>query len=603
MSLRNLKTVWGESITDKPLQEYPRPQFVRNSYINLNGYWDYAITNSDVVPMRYDGKILVPFSPESILSGVNRQLKPNEYLFYRTTFTLPKGFARDIVLLNFGAVDQVCDVYVNGIHVCHHEGGYNAFSADATFALAEENCENELIVRVRDFTDTSYFTCGKQSTRRGGMWYTPQSGIWQTVWIESVPSQYISAVKITPDFDKAEVTIEAECNFDEPITVKITDGEEEIAKLDGKGVIKFAFPDGKFTPWTPEDPHLYDVTIISRRDMVESYFGMRKFSCQRVEKYYRLMLNNQPYFHNGLLDQGYYSDGLYTAPSDEAMIFDITTAKQLGFNMLRKHIKVEPMRWYYHCDRLGMLVWQDMPSGGTRQHKMATMYLPFVGASKLKDNKYWLFSRNTEDSRNKFIEEYSEMINQLYNCVSIAMWVPFNEGWGQFDANNIAALTKDLDGTRTVDHASGWHDQGGGDVNSMHVYFKNVNLPIDRKRAVCLTEFGGYSFKDDKHSFNTEKTYGYKKFETIQSFNRGLKELYETDVIAHISKGLCACVYTQLTDVEDEVNGLLTYDRKVLKVDADMMKAINSKVNLNTMVELLERSRATIERLRARVKK
>ena len=313
---------------------------------------------------------------------------------------------------------------------------------------------------------------------------------------------------------------------------------------------------------------------------MESYFGMRKFSCEKVGNCYRLMLNNKPYFHNGLLDQGYYSDGLYTPPSDEAMIYDITTAKNLGFNMLRKHIKVEPARWYYHCDRLGMLVWQDMPSGGTRQHKMATLYLPFIGINKIKDSNYKLFSRKTEASRNTYIDEYVEMIRQLYNCVSIAMWVPFNEGWGQFDAKKIASLTKDLDNTRTVDHASGWHDQGGGDIRSLHVYFKKVRLPRDKKRAVCLTEFGGYSFKDDTHSFNPDSTYSYKKFATLQEFNEGVKALYERDVIAQINKGLSAVVYTQLTDVEDEVNGLLTYDRKVLKVDADMIRAINSKLKL-----------------------
>lgn len=601
MPLCNLKTVWGETLSDKPLQEYPRPQLVRKSYFNLNGYWDYAITESDTIPERFDGKILVPFSPESILSGVNRQLKPNEYLYYRTNFTLPKGFMRDLALLNFGAVDQICDVYVNGVHVCYHEGGYNSFTADITFALKEEN--NELIVRVRDLTDTSYYTCGKQSTRRGGMWYTPQSGIWQTVWVESVPSQYISALKITPNFDKATVTVEAECNFDDPITVKVLEGDEVIAQNDGRGAVTVAFPSGKFTAWTPEKPYLYNLRVISRRDLVESYFGMRKFSCERVGAYHRLMLNNKPYFHNGLLDQGYYSDGLYTPPSDEAMIFDITTAKQLGFNMLRKHIKVEPARWYYHCDRLGMLVWQDMPSGGTRQHKMSTLYLPFIGITRLSDGNYRRNSRAKEESRNTYIREYTEMITQLYNCVSIAMWVPFNEGWGQFDANKMARLTKDLDSTRTVDHASGWHDQGGGDVCSLHVYFKKVKLPKDKKRAVCLTEYGGYSYKDDKHSFNPDNTYSYKKFDTILAYNQGIKELFEQDVIAHISKGLCAAVYTQLTDVEDEVNGLLTYDRKVLKVDADMMKSVNSRVSLRTMAELLEQSKASLERLRNRVKK
>ena len=588
MPFYKLTTDWGKNISSKPLQEYPRPQFARKSYFNLNGWWDYAITKEDTVPTVYHGKILVPFSPESALSGVEKRLGAKEYLFYRTVFTLPKNFVKDVVLLNFGAVDSICDVYVNGNHVCHHEGGYNAFSADITSALHTQN--NELVVKVRDFTDLSYHTRGKQSSRRGGMWYTPQSGIWQTVWMESVPAQYVESIRVTPDFDRAQVTVEAQCNFDEPFTVKVLDRDQEIAQNDGKNVVTVTFPNGKFTPWTPENPHLYNLKIISRRDMVESYFGMRKFGCAKVGKYYRLMLNNKPYFHNGLLDQGYFCDGLYTAPSDDALVYDIQIAKDLGFNMLRKHIKVEPMRWYYHCDRLGMLVWQDMPSGGTRQHKSATLYLPFVGLNKIKDNNYTLFSRAQQQSRDTYVAEYAEMIEQLYNCVSIATWVPFNEGWGQFDANRIAAFTKDCDSTRIVDHASGWHDQGGGDIKSLHVYFKKVRLPRDKKRAVCLTEFGGYSFKDRAHSFNPNATYSYKKFDTVEDFNHGLKELYERDVIAQIDKGLSACVYTQLTDVEDEVNGLLTYDRKVMKVDATLMRSINSTINQHKLAEKEEKA-------------
>lgn len=577
MALQQLTTVWGENLTDKPLQEYPRPQFVRNSYINLNGKWDYAITKKDVMPTKYDGKILVPFSPESPLSGVDRIVKPNEYLFYRTSFTLPKTFVKDIVLLNFGAVDCIADVYVNNKHLCHHEGGYNSFTVDITRMLAETN---ELIVKVRDFTDTKHYANGKQSTSRGGMWYTPQSGIWQTVWLESVPAHYIQSIRITPNIDDASVTVEAELNIDEPITVKVLDGQKEIVSADGKGAIKLYFPNEVFKMWSPEEPFLYNLRVISRRDKVESYFGMRKFSCEKVGKYYRLMLNNAPYFHNGLLDQGYYSDGLYTAPSDEALQFDIKAMKDLGFNMLRKHIKVEPMRWYYHCDRLGMLVWQDMPSGGTKQHKWVTLIAPNLGINKMNDSNYARFSRKSDESRDSFVSEYTEMLDQLYNCVSIAMWVPFNEAWGQFDANKIAQLTKDIDPTRTVDHASGWHDQGGGDINSMHVYFKKVRLNKDSKRAVCLTEFGGYSYKDADHSFNPNRTYSYKKFETVSEFNDGVYDLYTRDVIRLIDKGLSATVYTQVSDVEDEVNGLYTYDRKVLKINPDMMREINKKIKL-----------------------
>jgi len=579
MSLKNLTTVWGENLSDKPLQEYPRPQFVRKSYINLNGWWHYTITKKDVEPTRFDGKILVPFSPESALSGVNRQLKPNEYLWYFCEFDLPQSFVKDIVLLHFGAVDSICDVFVNGHKVCHHEGGYNAFTADITPFLAE-NGKNALTVKVRDFTDTRYYTSGKQSTHRKGMWYTPQSGIWQTVWLESVAEQYIESIKITPDFDNACVTVAAKCNFDEPFTVFVYDGETEVCKADGKDAVTVYFPEGKFRPWTPENPFLYNMKIVSRRDKADSYFAMRKFSVAKVGQHLRLMLNNRPYFHNGLLDQGYWSDGLYTAPCDEAMVYDIQTMKDLGFNMLRKHIKVEPMRWYYHCDRLGMLVWQDMPSGGTKQHKMTTLYLPFLGRTKIRDDKYRKFSRASEESRALYCKEYAEMLNQLYNCPCIATWVPFNEGWGQFDANAIADFTKKFDPTRFVDHASGWHDQGGGDFQSLHVYFKNVRFHNDKKRVTVLSEFGGYSYKDAEHSFNPDSTYSYKLFADKAAFNEGLKQLYERDVINKIPEGLSAAVYTQVADVEDEVNGLLTYDRKVMKADADVIKAINAKVKL-----------------------
>ena len=579
MPLQTLTTVWGERIDDHPLQEYPRPQFKRNSYHNLNGWWDYAITKSAGMPDKLDGKILVPFSPESALSGVNRQLKPNEYLWYFREFQLPHSFVKDIVLLHFGAVDSICDVFVNGHSVCHHEGGYNAFSADVTPFLNEDGL-NALMVRVQDFTDMRYYTNGKQSSNRKGMWYTPQSGIWQTVWLESVPVEYIKSVKITPNFDEASVTVAATCNFDEPITIFVYDGAKEITKADGKGAVTAYFPEGKFTPWSPEDPHLYTLKIISRRDKVDSYFAMRKFSIAQVGNHLRLMLNNKPYFHNGLLDQGYWSDGLYTAPSDEAMVYDVETMKKLGFNMLRKHIKVEPMRWYYHCDRLGMLVWQDMPSGGTKQHKMTTLYLPFIGRNNIRDNQYRRFSRESEISRETYKKEYAEMLDQLYNCPCISTWVPFNEGWGQFDANEIAAFTKKLDPTRHVDHASGWHDQGGGDFHSLHVYFKAVRFHKDKKRATVLSEFGGYSYKDVEHSFNPDHTYAYKLFQDQQSFNDGLKQLYERDVIAKIPEGLSATVYTQVSDVEDEVNGLMTYDRKVMKVDAELMREINARVKL-----------------------
>lgn len=580
MALQQLKTTWGENVGDMPLQEYPRPQFQRKSYLNLNGWWDCTFSKNQQLPKHYDTKILVPFSPETTLSGVGRQLQPDEFLFYRRTISLAKSFNKGLVLLNFGAVDSVCDVFVNGVHCCHHEGGYNAFSTDITKALSD-TMQNEIVVRVADYSDTKHYTNGKQALKRGGMWYTAQSGIWQTVWMESVPTEYIASARITPDIDLGQVTIELDCNFKDNVTVTVLDGDKEVAKADGKDKIVVKMP-GDFKLWSPEHPHLYNLLLVSRRDMVQSYFGMRKFGVETVGKYKRLMLNNQPYFHNGLLDQGYWSDGLYTAPSDQALVFDIQTMKDLGFNMLRKHIKVEPMRWYYHCDRLGMLVWQDMPSGGTYQHKMSTLYIPhvFMCMRKMKDSNYKRFSRQSEQSRDMFHTEYVEMLDQLYNCTCIAMWVPFNESWGQFDAKQIAQFTKEYDPTRTVDHASGWHDQGGGDCNSMHVYYRKMRTKRDKKRAVVLSEFGGYCLKDAEHSFNPDKTYGYKLLESKEQFGQELAKLFQRDVEKQIAKGLCASVYTQVSDVEDEVNGLLTFDRKVLKVDADTMRAINKKVKL-----------------------
>lgn len=579
----NLTTVWSDQVGEQPLAEYPRPQFRRQSYINLNGKWHYAITQTDVAPAESDGEILVPFSPECALSGVNRQLKPNEFLWYFKEFSLPKGFNKGVVLLHFGAVDSICDVTINGEYVGRHIGGYNAFSFDIS-AFLHDDLPNRLQVRVRDFTDTKFYTHGKQSSRRKGMWYTPQSGIWQTVWLESVPVQHINGIKITPKFDDAAVQVDVNCNFDADVFVAVTQGDgddaREVVHASGKGQLLLRFPQGRFNAWSPENPFLYGLKIRAGDDEAESYFGMRKFSVEDVDGNVRLMLNNKPYFHNGLLDQGYWPDGLYTAPCDEAMVFDIQTAKNLGFNMLRKHIKVEPMRWYYHCDRLGMLVWQDMPSGGTKQHKSITLALPFLGKNKIRDSHYGLFSRKSAESRERFSKEYVEMLSQLCNCTCISVWVPFNEGWGQFDAAKIAEQTKLFDPTRIVDHASGWHDQGGGDLQSLHIYFKDVHFVNDGKRATVLSEFGGYSYKDAAHSYNLKGTYAYKLYQNREDFNEGLRQLYLRDVIPHIQRGLSAAVYTQVSDVEDEVNGILTYDRKVLKVDADLMRELNSSCKI-----------------------
>lgn len=575
-----LKTVWGENIGDQPLQQYPRPQFVRDSYINLNGWWQYSITDSDKTPNVYQGTILVPFSPESVLSGVNKMLAPNKFLHYKRGFNITKQFNKGIVLLHFGAVDSVCTVYVNGNKAGEHVGGYNSFTLDISQWVTEG--DNELCVTVADYTgkDKTGLCYGKQSFKRGGIWYTPQSGIWQTVWIESVAPHYIKSVRIEPLFDTHSVRFVLDKHKVQQVTVVISDNGTEIAKVDSKeSEIVVELPQD-FKPWTPETPNLYDVTFIARRDKVRSYFGMRKFGIVTDSKgKKRLALNNKPYFHTGVLDQGYWSDGMYTAPSDEAMQHDIKLAKSMGFNMLRKHIKVEPLRWYYHCDRLGMIVWQDMPSGGYGQKKMYTLYLPYaLKMRRIKDNKYGKFCRKSVQGRQMFEQQLVEMIDNLYNCVSIATWVPFNEGWGQFDANRITQLVKSTDSTRFVDHASGWHDQGGGDMLSMHVYFAKVRVPRSRKRAVVLSEFGGYSCIVPNHMFNPTRPFGYKMFSDVTQYNNALQQLYARDVLAHVKRGLCASVYTQLSDVEDEINGLVTYDRKIVKVNKEALRQLNTEI-------------------------
>lgn len=566
-----MKTIWGERLNKgKVLPEYPRPQMQRESYINLNGIWEYAITETEEPPARFDGEIVVPFSPECGLSGVKRSLLPHQTLWYRRGLRLPSDFNKGRVLLHFGAVDQIATVFVNGYKACTHVGGYTPFSADITAYLQKENT---ILVKVRDFSDTSYHSRGKQKSKRGGIWYTAQSGIWQTVWLESVPEKYIEGLRITPLFDESavEITVLSNCS----LTCCAVVGDRAISFFPN---VPAKLPMPSFIPWTPENPHLYDITVTMGEDCVKSYFGMRKFS---VEQYgpgvKQLFLNNEPYFHSGLLDQGYYCDGMYTAPSDEAMIFDIQAAKAMGFNMLRKHIKVEPLRWYYHCDRLGMLVWQDMVNGGG-EYNFLTVSSPLVTGIHFRDSHYKRFSREDPEGRKQYYVELEEMIRHLYNTVSIAMWVPFNEGWGQFDAAEAVRRIQELDGTRPIDHASGWHDQCIGDIKSLHVYFKKYRYKKDKLgRAVVLSEFGGYNCRVEGHCFN-EEDYGYKKVQSREELLTAFRKLYENEILPAKKEGLCASVYTQLTDVEDELNGLITYDRKVIKLPIDAVREINEKL-------------------------
>ena len=580
-TLRPLLTPWGENLDrDNPLPEYPRPQLRRESWLSLNGRWQYAIRpRKEKQPAVFDGEIIVPFSPECLLSGVQKNVMPEDRLWYQRTFALPEGFRKERVLLHFGAVDQSCEVLVNGKPVGGHEGGYLPFTCDITDALTEG--ENTLVVSVTDATSLSRHAYGKQSFTPGGIWYTPQSGIWQTVWLESVPENYVEKLTITPLYDEKRVRFTIQAKDAEMANIVIRKDGVCIAEDwydTEKGFAESLILDEHFRSWSPEDPFLYDVTItLNSGDKVESYFGMRKFGVTEVNGKKVMALNDKPIFMSGVLDQGYWSDGLYTPASDEALVYDIQKMKDCGFNMLRKHIKIEPLRWYYHCDRLGMIVWQDMVSGGSRLAPMVIQILPFL-AINLQDSSYRRFGREDEAGREQFVQDMHDTVDLLYNTPSLAVWVPFNEGWGQFDSLLATQMLWEQDPTRLVDHASGWHDQGGGDFKSRHVYFKPVKLKHDKHRVLALSEFGGYSLPAAGHTAS-EKLFGYRMYQTVGEFMDALAALYEREVIPCMEKqGLSAAVYTQVSDVEDEVNGILTFDRKVCKVDESRMKGINGRL-------------------------
>uniref|UniRef100_UPI00402742BD glycoside hydrolase family 2 protein n=1 Tax=Eubacterium sp. TaxID=142586 RepID=UPI00402742BD len=562
-------TEFGEKIDKNcPLAEYPRPQFVRNSYINLNGSWKCEFSKSSELPSDFKTDITVPFSPETPLSGVGRVLEPSEYLHYEKRFNIPSDFNKGRVFIHFGAVDQIADVYLNGVHIGSHSGGYTPFSFEITDNIKEG--ENRLNVTVRDFSDTKQYSRGKQKFNRGGIWYSPQSGIWQTVWLESTPKEYLHSVKITPDFDNEQVRFDFEA--DAEVLVSVYDGDMLIAETAEK-VVRIP----NFKPWSPESPFLYNVVFSCGKDRVRSYFGMRKFSVGKDENGMpRLFLNNKPYFHNGLLDQGYYPDGFLTPPSNEAMEYDVKTVKKMGFNMLRKHIKIEPLLWYHYCDVNGILVWQDMVNGGGK-YGLEVSVLPFIGVN-LDDTNYKTFKRTDASQRESYYKELREMLDALYNCPCIAVWVPFNEGWGQFDSAKAYKFIKEFDKTRVVDSTSGWHDRGVTDVISKHIYFTPIKVKAGSKPYV-LSEFGGFSHRVNGHTFNN-KMFGYKIYNSPESLAKAYKKTFEKVIIPQISKGLSATVYTQLTDVEDELNGLLTYDRKVVKIPVDILKKINERVKL-----------------------
>ncbi len=588
--MSHIKTVFYDKVDRAcPLNEYPRPQFQRDFWVNLNGEFDYAVTG-DVreIPTSFNGKITVPFAIESALSGVERTFLPTERLWYRKKFTLSDEFKGKRIILNFDAVDWQCIVYINGKEIGSHTGGYNAFSFDITDYVSE--VENELVVRVYDPTDEGWQQRGKQALKSHGFWYTGTSGIWQTVWLEAVDEARIEKIKLLPDIDKGVINVKSTVTVSDcTITATVFDGEKEVIKTEIGIDEDISVPDFKL--WSPEEPNLYDIVLELSvngeiKDTVKSYFGMRKFSVGTDSKGLpRLCLNNKPYFHNGLLDQGYWCDGGLTPPCDEAMIYDIQKMKELGFNMLRKHIKTEPARWYYHCDRLGMLVWQDMISGGKALNPVHAGVIPNIQGAflpiatfSLKDNKYNAFNRNKPEWRANFKDELFEMMDELYNCVSICTWVPFNEGWGQFDAAEISKAVKAKDPSRFVDEASGWYDQGGGDFRSIHRYIVPVVMAKKEKRVFVLSEFGGYSHIIDGHVWNKSKSFGYMMYNSKESLTKAYKKLYDKQIIPKIKKGLSALVYTQVSDVEFEVNGILTYDRAIVKVDEGTVKDINRRI-------------------------
>lgn len=565
-----LSTKWGEKVDYRHvLDEYPRPYLKRDSFMNLNGFWQYSITETKCFPQYFHEKILVPFSPEAPLSKVNIQLKPGEYLWYQK-FILLQRKENKKTILHFGAVDQIAEIYINQENIYTHVGGYLPFEIDITKYVQEGI--NDITVCVQDKSEHGYHAKGKQRLKRGGMYYTAQSGIWQTVWIEEVPLTYIKDVKIVPDFDHSQILLTILLNqaTDENIIIEI-DGQDKLEVSSSKKVINQTIKISNKIAWSPENPHLYNIKITTRDDEVTSYFAMRCFTIENDENNIpRICLNHQPIFMNGVLDQGYWPDGLYTAPSDEALIYDIKMMKELGFNTIRKHIKIEAARWYYHCDRLGMIVWQDMVNSGFRYHPLIVTYLPTVFKCMRKnfsDKHKYLLSRFDKNSRQEFIRECKNTVDYLSHFPCISTWVLFNEGWGQFETAKLTDYLRQVDPTRLIDSASGWFDQKCGDFRSEHHYFDKPKIIAD-KRAFVISEYGGLTYRVKDH-VSSNRIYGYQNYEDINEYQNNYHLLFEQMIKPLIYQGLCGAIYTQLSDIEDEINGLLTYDRKVCKLKKD----------------------------------
>ncbi len=576
-----------------PLAEYPRPAMRRDSCEILNGPWQYAITQTAEYPAAWQGSILVPYSPEAPASGVNRTLQPGQWLHYHRLFAPPAGEGGR-VLLHFGAVDYACAVQVNGHLAGGHRGGYWPFTLDIT-DLLNGTGRNSLWVAVQDPTGHGTQARGKQTLKPGGMFYPAQSGIWQTVWLERVPDNYIQTLTVTPDYDARTVTVRvhtAKPGGAVNLWAMVRAGGVTIAEdwgsddADQDGEVTLNIPEEHFFPWSPDTPFLYDLTVGTNQgeeaglDTVHSYFALRKWSCAPdAHGVLRFCLNDKPILLNGLLDQGYWPEGLYTPPSDAAVERELSEVKALGFNLLRKHAKIEPQRWYYHCDRLGLIVWQDIVNGGSAYNLWFVTYLTNVLQPLLRrfpDGKaaYSLLSRAKPAGREEYAHELADTVQALRCHPCIACWVPFNEGWGQFDAGKAVQALRTLDGTRLVDEASGWFDQGGGDVHSLHNYFYPLRIR-PQKRTVALSEYGGIAWPMPGHE-PPHKTYGYGTAKDRQELTARYKKLQLKTVLPQLEKGLSALVYTQLTDVEDEVNGLFTYDRAAVKPDANAVRSVNA---------------------------